>query len=79
MNLFKRILTVISYAGIASSPIVASTGIGLPGAAILGAAGVAAGAWLHFLDSPKTPADVLEAAKASVALAKSVQDAKGRP
>ena len=78
MNIFKRILTVISYIAVAGSPVLASTGVGLPVSAVLGAVGVAAGAWLHFLDSPKTPADVLEAAKASVAVAKAVQDAKAK-
>lgn len=76
MNLFRKILTVVSYICVAGSPVLASTGVGIPVASILGAVGVASGAWLHFLDSPKTPADVLEAAKASVALAKAVQAAK---
>ncbi len=76
MGWLKKILTVISYIGVAGAPVVASTGVGLPVGAILGAVGVASGAWLHFLDSPKTPADVIEAAKASVAVAKAVQDAK---
>ena len=76
MNWFRKVLTVVSYVAVAGSPILASTGIGLPFSAVLGAVGVASGAWLHFLDSPKTPADVLEAAKASVAVAKAVQDAK---
>ena len=76
MSWFKKILTTVSYIAVAGSPILAATGIGLPFSAVLGAASVASGAWLHFLDSPKTPADVLEAAKASVAVAKAVQDAK---
>lgn len=76
MNTFRKILTAVSYVGLAGSPLVASLGVGVPVAAVMGAAGLAAGAWLHFLDSPKTPADVLEAAKASVALAKAVQAAK---
>lgn len=77
MNRLRKALAVISYIGIGGGPLLASTGVGLPVAAIIGAAGLAAGAWLHFMDSPKTPADVLEAAKASVALAKAVQAAKG--
>ena len=76
MSWFKKILTTVSYIAVAGSPILAATGVGIPVSAILGAVGVASGAWLHFLDSPKTPADVLEAAKASVAVAKAVQDAK---
>ena len=76
MSWFKKILTTVSYIAVAGSPILAATGVGIPVSAILGAVGGASGAWLHFLDSPKTPADVLEAAKASVAVAKAVQDAK---
>ena len=76
MSWFKKILTTVSYIAVAGSPILAATGVGIPVSAILGAVGVASGAWLHFLDSPKTPADVLEAAKASAAVAKAVQDAK---
>lgn len=78
MNRLRKILTIISYVGIAGSPVLASTGVGIPAAALLGALGVASGAWLHFLDSPKTPADVIEAAKASVALAQSVKSAAKR-
>ncbi len=76
MSWFKRVLTVISYVGIAGSPVLASTGVGLPIGAALGAVGVAAGAWLHFLDSPRTPADVLAAAQQTVAAAKAVEAAK---
>lgn len=79
MNWFRKILTTISYVAVAGSPILAATGVGIPISAGLGALGVASGAWLHFLDSPKTPTDVIEAAKASVALAKAVQDARKAP
>lgn len=76
MNWLKKALTVVSYICVAGSPVLASTGVGIPVAGILGAVGVASGAWLHFLDSPKTPADVLAAAKDTVALAQAVQAAK---
>lgn len=76
MNWFKKIMNVISYVCVAGAPVIAATGVGLPIAGVLGAVGVASGAWLHFADSPKTPADVLEAAKASIAVAKAVQDAR---
>jgi hypothetical protein len=80
---FRRALTVVSYACVAGGPVLAATGVGLPVAGILGAVGVASGAWLHFLDSPMTPPDVMAAAKASVAVAKAVEAAKsatpGRP
>lgn len=76
MSLFRKILTTVSYICVAGGPVLAATGVGLPFGAVLGAVGVASGAWLHFLDSPKTPADVLDAAKASVAVAKAVADAK---
>ena len=79
MNWLRKALTVISYVAVAGSPILASTGVGLPISAALGALGVASGAWLHFLDSPRTPADVLAAAQASVALAKTVEAAKKAP
>lgn len=76
MNLFRKVLTVISYIATGGGPILAASGVGLPVAGVLSAAGLAAAAWLHWLDSPRTPADVLEAAKASVELAKAVQAAK---
>lgn len=79
MSMLRRILTTISYVCVGGSPLLAATGVGAPVAVVLGAAGLAAGAWLHFLDSPKTPADVLAVAKDTVALAKAVQAAKTAP
>lgn len=78
MSIFKKILTVISYVAVAGGPVLAATGVGVPIGAVLGALGVASGAWLHFLDSPSTPQNIIDAAKASVALAKSVQTAAGK-
>lgn len=76
MKWLRRILSVVSYVAVGGAPLLAATGVGAPVAAVLGATGLAAGAWLHFMDSPKTPDDVLAAAKASVDLAKAVQAAK---
>lgn len=75
MSWFKKILTTISYVCVAGGPVLAATGVGLPVGAIIGAVGVASGAWLHLLDSPRTPSDVLAAAQASINLAKSVEEA----
>ena len=76
MNWFKKILTGISYVCVAGGPVLAATGVGMPIGAALGAIGVASGAWLHFLNSPMTPPDVIAAAQASVAVAKAVEAAK---
>lgn len=52
MNWLRKILTVVGYVGVGGAPILASTGVGAPAAAALGAVGILAGAVLHFLDSP---------------------------
>jgi hypothetical protein len=58
MNLLKKILTVVAYVGTGSAPIVAATGVGLPVAGVLGAVGLASGAWLHWMDSPRAPQSI---------------------
>lgn len=78
MNWFRKILTGISYATAAASPIVAASGVGMPIAIGLGALSGLSATWLHFLDSPKTPQDVLDAAKQSIALANAVKQAAGK-
>ncbi len=52
MSIFKKVLTVLAYVGTGGAPIIAATGVGLPVAGVLGAVGLAAGAWLHWSDSP---------------------------
>lgn len=53
MSWFRKILGVVAYIAIPGSTLLASTGVGLPAAAALGAVGLAAGATLHFMDNPK--------------------------
>lgn len=83
MSWFRKVLAVIAYAGTAAAPLLASTGVGAPVAISLAGLGVASGAVLHFLDSPRTPADVIETAKVLVAQGKAlkvaVDDAKKTP
>lgn len=79
MSLFKKILTVISYVSVAGGPILAATGVGVPIGAALGAVGVASGAWLHFLDSPRSSSDVAAAAAATINATKTVEAAVKKP
>ncbi len=53
MSIFRKILGALAYIAIPGSTLLASTGVGLPVAAALGAVGLAAGATLHFMDNPK--------------------------
>jgi len=53
MSRFRRILGAVAYACLAGGPLLASTGVGIPIAAAIGAVGVAAGATLHFMSNPK--------------------------
>jgi len=78
MSLFRKILGGISYVCLAGGPVLASTGVGLPIGVGIGAVGIAAGAVLHFMDSPRTPADVLATAKVLVAQAAAVKQAAGK-
>lgn len=75
MNRFRKILSVIGYIGVGGAPLLAATGVGAPAAVALGGLGLAAGAILHFLDSPKTPQDVIDTAKVLVEQGKAVKAA----
>lgn len=61
MNVFRTVLTVLSYASVAGAPLLALTGFGVPGAIVLGGVSGLAGVWLHFLDSPRKAPDVAAA------------------
>jgi len=60
MSIFRKVMGVIAYIAIPGSTLLASTGVGLPVAAALGAVGLAAGATLHFMDNPKDAAAAAE-------------------
>ena len=71
MSIWKKILTIVSYVCVAGGPVLAATGVGMPIGAVLGAVGVASGAWLHFLDAPGSAPPVA----ATVDIAKAVEAA----
>ena len=69
MSTARRVLGAVAYIAIPGSTLLASTGVGLPTAAVLGALGLVAGAVLHFMDNPndaKAAADLGTSVKGAI-------------